>query len=82
EDQLALNPPFFVNYNFTSDTLTPALRLSTGFAADTLSPANVDVRRVQLRAANPDASTPYMQQWSLGVQRQFGRDWLAEISYV
>jgi hypothetical protein len=82
EDQLSLNPPFLVNYNFTSDAFTPALRLSAGFASDTLSPEKVDVRRVQLRAANPNARTPYMQQWSLSLQRQFGRDWLTEVSYV
>jgi outer membrane receptor protein involved in Fe transport len=82
EDQLSLNPPFLINYNFTSDTLTPAATFTTGFAPGTLSPANVDVSRVQLRAANPNAATPRLQQGSFGLQRAFGRDWLAEVAYV
>jgi hypothetical protein len=30
---------------------------------------------------NPDPSTPYMQRWELGFQRQFG-DYVTEVSYV
>jgi hypothetical protein len=83
EDQIALNPPFLVNGNVTDLTaLSPAVRLSTGFAPNFLDPSTVNVQNVQLRAANPNASTPYIQQWSLGIQRQFGRDWFAEVAYV
>ncbi len=82
EDQLSLNPPFLVNFNFTSDAINPALNLGTGFAPNTLDPSTVNLQRVQLRAANPNSSTPRIQQYSLGVERQIGRDWLAEIAYV
>jgi hypothetical protein len=37
---------------------------------------------VQLRAANPNASTSYIQQYSIGFQRELAGDWLAEIAYV
>jgi Carboxypeptidase regulatory-like domain len=29
-----------------------------------------------------DARSPYSQQWQLGVQRQFGQTWRAEVAYV
>lgn len=82
EDQLSLNPPFLVNFNFTSTTLVPAATFATGFPANTLDPANVVLAQVQLRAANPNASTSYIQQYSLGVQRELAGDWLAEVTYV
>jgi outer membrane receptor protein involved in Fe transport len=82
EDQISLNPPFLVNYNFTSDTITPAATFATGFAPNTLDPSTVDVSKIQLRAANPDARTPRIQQYSIGVQHQLGNDFLAEVSYV
>jgi Carboxypeptidase regulatory-like domain/TonB dependent receptor-like, beta-barrel len=82
EDQLSLNPPFLVNFNFTSNTLVPAATFTTGFPANTLDPANVVLAQVQLRAANPNASTSYIQQYSIGFQREIAGDWLAEIAYV
>ncbi|MGI8564952.1 MAG: TonB-dependent receptor domain-containing protein [Pyrinomonadaceae bacterium] len=82
EDQLSLNPPFLTNFNFTSDTITPALTFGTGFPATTLDPTRLDLQRIQLRAANPDASTPYIQQGSISLQHQLGRDWIAEVAYV
>jgi Carboxypeptidase regulatory-like domain/TonB dependent receptor/TonB-dependent Receptor Plug Domain len=82
EDQLSLNPPFLVNFNFTSNTLTPAATFATGFGPSTLDPATVSLAQVQLRGANPNSSTSYIQQYSVGVQRELGGDWLAEIAYV
>ena len=82
EDQLSLNPPWLVNFNFTSNTITPAATFITGFPPNTLDPATVNLTQVQLRAANPNARTSYIQQYSLGVQRELARDWLAEVAYV
>jgi hypothetical protein len=82
EDQLSLNPPFLVNFNFTSNTLVPAATFTNGFPANTLDPANVVLAQVQLRAANLNASTSYIQQYSIGFQRELAGDWLAEIAYV
>jgi hypothetical protein len=82
EDQLSLNPPFLVNFNFTSNTITPVATFTTGFPTNTLDPATVVLTQVQLRAANSNASTSYIQQYSIGVQRELANDWLAEIAYV
>jgi Carboxypeptidase regulatory-like domain/TonB dependent receptor-like, beta-barrel len=82
EDQLSLNPPFLVNFNFTSNTITPAATFTTGFPTNTLDPSTVNLTQVQLRAANPNASTPYIQQYSFGIQREFLDDWIAEVAYV
>jgi hypothetical protein len=82
EDQLSLNPPFLVNFNFTSNTLVPAATFTTGFPPSTLDPATVVLTQVQLRAANPNASTSYIQQYSIGFQRELANDWLAEVAYV
>jgi hypothetical protein len=82
EDQLSLNPPFLVNFNFTSNTTTPAATFTTGFPSNTLDPATVQLAQVQLRAANPNASTSYIQQYSIGFQRELAGDWLAEVAYV
>jgi hypothetical protein len=82
EDQLSLNPPWLVNFNFTSNTLIPAATFTTGFPPNTLDPSTVNLTQVQLRAANSNARTPYIQQYSVGVQRELGGDWLAEIAYV
>jgi hypothetical protein len=82
EDQLSLNPPWLVNFNFTSNTITPAATFTSGFSSNTLDPASVNLSQVQLRAANPNASTSYIQQYSIGIQRELAGDWLAEIAYV
>ncbi|HXG85074.1 MAG TPA: TonB-dependent receptor [Pyrinomonadaceae bacterium] len=82
EDQLSLNPPLFVGYSFQSDTLNPALNFRTGFAPNVLDPANVDPSKVLLRTSNPEARTPYVHQASISLQHSFGRDYIAEVSYV
>ena len=84
EDQLALNPPFLINKTLASNTasvLTPEI----GFPANFLDPSTVDPNNLtafHIRAMNPDDPTPMVQQWSLGVQREFGNTWLAELNYV
>lgn len=82
EDQLSLNPPFLVNFNFTSNTITPAATFTTGFPSNALDPSTVNLTQVQLRAVNPASRTPYLQQYSLNIQYQFGKQWFTEVGYV
>jgi len=84
EDQLSLNPPFLINKTLASNkasVITPEV----GFPANFLDPATIDFNNLtsfHIRAMNQDDPTPMIQQWSLGVQRQIGNAWLAEVNYV
>jgi hypothetical protein len=84
EDQLSLNPPFLINKTLASNkasVITPEV----GFPANFLDPATIDLNNLtsfHIRAMNQDDPTPMIQQWSLGVQRQIGNAWLAEVNYV
>jgi hypothetical protein len=85
EDQIALNPPFVINFNTRTDTAGSAVAgvtLNGGLPANLLNPANIQIRNIQLRAANPESRTPYVQQASIGVQYEFARNWFAEANYV
>lgn len=37
---------------------------------------------IEFRAVDRDLKTPLIQQWNLGVQQQFGKDWVIETRYV
>lgn len=85
EDQIALNPPFIINFNTRTDTPGSAVAgttLSGGIPANLLNPANISIRNIQLRAANPEADTPYIQQASIGAQFEVLKGWFAEANYV
>ena len=89
ENELALNPPFLVNETPSSNT-TPVLKPEVGFPANFLAPPAVDTASIangsltnfHLRAVDPSAKIPMVQQWSLGLQREFRAKWLAEVDYV
>jgi Carboxypeptidase regulatory-like domain/TonB-dependent Receptor Plug Domain len=84
EDQLALNPPFLINKTLARNT-APVLTPEIGFPANFLDASTInfgDLQAFHIRAMNPNDPTPVIQQWSLGVQRQIGNTWLAEINYV
>jgi hypothetical protein len=89
ENQMALNPPFLVNVTPSSNT-TPVLTPEIGFPANFLSPpaldptsiANGSLLNFHIRAVDPAKAVPMVQQWSLGLQREFASQWLAEVDYV
>ncbi|HEX8292681.1 MAG TPA: TonB-dependent receptor [Pyrinomonadaceae bacterium] len=84
EDQLALNLPNLVQNNVTAaNTSSTAnnIRLRTGFNLS-LNPAAVDPRLVRLRAINPEAVMPSIDQWNLGVQRLLPGDLVVTADYV
>jgi hypothetical protein len=84
EDELALNPPFLINKTPSSNTV-PVLTPEVGFPSNFLDPSTINLNALQnfhVRAVNPVADVPMIQQWSAGIQRQIGSKWLAEVDYV
>jgi len=85
EDELALNPPFLINRQVTAAAGVPALVARQGFPANFLDPATIDYSNLQgfhIRAVSRHAPSPTVQQWSLGLQREFADHWTAELDYV
>ena len=83
EDQLALNPPFLINKTQASTT-TSVITPEVGFPSNYLDPTTIDFNNLQafhIRALNPAAKEPMVQQWSGGFQHQIGK-WQAEADYV
>ena len=84
EDQLALNLPFFVNnvVGATSASQTANdMRVRTGFNLS-LNPSAVNPVTVLVRAVNPEAVIPSVDQWNFGVQRLLPGDWVVTLDYV
>jgi hypothetical protein len=59
-----------------SDPNTPTLTLANGF------PTNASAGFPSYFGLDPNAPTPYVQQWSAGFQRDIGKGVLVEASYV
>lgn len=84
EDQLALNLPFLVNNVVGAPNASRTannIRLRTGFNLS-LSPSAVIPVTVRVRAVNPEARTPVIDQWNVGVQRRFPWGTVATLDYV
>ena len=84
EDQLGLNPPFLINKVLASN-VAPVLSPQVGFPSDFLDPNTIDLNNLQafhIRTMNPDDPSPMVQQWSVGVQREFLGQFVAEVNYV
>jgi outer membrane receptor protein involved in Fe transport len=84
EDQLSLNLPYLVQNNVTAannNSTANNIRLRTGFNLS-LDPSSVDPRLVRLRAINPEAVMPSIDQWNLGLQRRLYGNLVATVDYV
>lgn len=84
EDQLSLNLPFLVNNVVSaanSNSTANNIRLQTGFNLP-LDPGSVNPTLVRLRAVNPEAVDPLVDQWNLGIQRLLPGNMVATLDYV
>ncbi len=83
EDQLALNPPGLINNNQTTTSSTaPVFFLRDGFPAGYLDPGNIVLSRLLIRAANPSGENATVQQVAAGLERQFGRNFVASADVI
>jgi outer membrane receptor protein involved in Fe transport len=84
EDQLALNPPFLVQTTQAapSTSTVPVVDLRTGYPASWLDPNAINYQTTHIRTVNPYAPSPYVQEWSFGVQRKLPVELLLEVNYV
>ncbi len=84
ENELALNPPNFINNNVSlaSTALAPVFPLDTGFPSSFLDPTEINLALIHFRATNPHDPRTYIQQWSLGVQREMLHNLFIEADYV
>lgn len=84
EDQLSLNLPWLVNNVVSAanaNSTANNIRLQNGFNLS-LNPSAVNVTTVRLRAVNPDAVDPLVDQWNIGIQRLLPGNMVATLDYV
>ena len=74
------NPPYFIQTTYTSDQINPGILLQQGFPSDAIDPAKVKTPAVNAYPKN--SPTPYVEQWSLSVQRQLPQALVGQVSYV
>jgi hypothetical protein len=74
------NPPYYVQDSFISNQVQPNIVLSQGFPANALDLTSTT--DPVLNSLPKHAPTPYVQQWTLNVQREFKGNLLAQIAYV
>ncbi len=74
------NPPYYVNTAYTSDQINPSIILATGFPSNAIDPASVKTPSVNSYLRH--SPTPYVQQWTLNVQREIGRGFVGQLTYV
>ena len=84
EDQLALNPPFLVQTTASMpvSSKTPVFLLQNGFPASWLNPADINYALTHVRAVQPNSPTPYVQQWSFGIQQDLGAQTVLSVNYI
>lgn len=84
EDQMALNPPNLINNTpaVPSNATQPLFLLRNGFPSNFLDPNQLDLRRVRIRAVNPNSPSPYTEQWNFGIQQVLPFNLLVQADYV
>lgn len=67
---------------------TPVTRYPSGILNDVIDPVTGQVivgnqaETLEFRAIDRNLKTPYIQQWNIGIQQQFGNNWLVEARYI
>jgi len=79
-DRPTNNPPYYILSSYTSDQIDPSILLSTGFPANAINPASVKTPSVNSYLKH--SPTPYVQQWTLNAQHDFGLGFVGQLTYV
>ena len=79
-DRPTNNPPYYVLSSYTSDQIDPSIVLATGFPANAISPTAVKTPSVNSYLKH--SPTPYVQQWTLNLQHDFGFGFVGQLTYV
>jgi len=79
-DRPTNNPPYYILSSYTSDQIDPSIVLASGFPANAISPSNVVTPSVNSYLKH--SPTPYVQQWTLNMQRDFGLGFVGQLTYV
>lgn len=82
ENQLALNPPYLRQTTLISSGSQPAFLLQNGFPTNLLDPNNINLAQAHIRAVDPNSPMPYVQQWSVGFQRELPLQMVFTADYV
>ena len=88
EGLLGFNPPYIIQANANisgSGTLraTDALfRLQDGIPPGFVDISRVDLATVSRKAQDPKQRSPYVQQYSFGIQREIVKDLVLDVSFV
>lgn len=77
------NLPFSSYFPFrvgrrNADRFTPYVLVDNSPGADVIA----GVEPLEFRAVDRDLKTPLVQQWNLGIQQEFFKDWIVEARYV
>ncbi len=84
EDQLALNPPFLVQSTSSMpvSSKAPVFLLQNGFPSNYLNPGAINYQLAHIRAVDPGSKTPYVQEWSFGIQQELPAQVILGVNYV
>lgn len=72
------NPPFDLQESFSTNLLSPDLRLSDAFPSGKGQLPAI----FNLIGIDPDFQTSYNQAWMTNVQQVFWKDWVADVGYT
>jgi Carboxypeptidase regulatory-like domain len=79
-DRPTNNPPYYILSSYTSDQIDPSIVLATGFPANAINPASVKTPSVNSYLKH--SPTPYVEQWTLNLQHDFGFGFVGQLTYV
>ncbi|MFN0141487.1 MAG: carboxypeptidase regulatory-like domain-containing protein [Pyrinomonadaceae bacterium] len=76
--------PFSALLPFRVDFRTQGAPGTPYYLTDSTRPLGSDnfAEPLEFRAVDRDLKTPMVQQWNLGIQQQFGKDWVVEARYI